>query len=149
MLSPILLDSGDLRNIRTINELPSDYSGELTVLIDDRKTILLARNIILLLILGCVPDINKAAEYALHVWYSAFLPIDYDLDVKAVLSPFLETLQISKTKNVTFSSRLGQTSDLSGMVEPVVLEYYCYMVQSKIDRAAALAELKRVRCIPA
>jgi hypothetical protein len=117
------------------------------VLLNDQGTALLARNIILLLILGSTVDISVAAEYALHVWYSAFVPIDYDLEVKSILSHFLETLQANKLGNITFSSALGRTSNISGMVLPSTMEWYCHCVQSKIDRATAVADLKRVRSV--
>jgi Domain of unknown function (DUF4470) len=139
--------SGHLRNIvRTVNELPSDYSGELTILLNDDRILTVARNIMLLLKLGCTPNVKDAAEYALHIWYSAFMPIDYDLEVKSTLSLLLDNLQENKLGNITFSSPLSQTSNLSSMIIPGVIEWYCHMVQSKIDRASAIAELKRVRC---
>ena len=72
------LASGDLRNvIRTINGLPLDYSGKLTVVMNDLDASVTLRNILLLQILGTVHDKRKAIDIALHFWYSAFMPAEY------------------------------------------------------------------------
>lgn len=67
--------SGDIRNvIRTVNALPNDYSGQLTVLLNDLDGVVVARNLLLLAVLGSIDNPSHAAEIALHLWYSAFIP---------------------------------------------------------------------------
>ncbi|KAF5361312.1 hypothetical protein D9758_010291 [Tetrapyrgos nigripes] len=67
--------SGDIRNvIRTVNELPKNYGGTLDIVINDRDPMVQCRNLLLLIILGMVPDLSDATEIALHFWYSLFLP---------------------------------------------------------------------------
>ncbi|KAK7040336.1 hypothetical protein VNI00_009804 [Paramarasmius palmivorus] len=68
--------SGDLRNvIQTINSLPQDYASKLTILLNDRNPFVVARNALLLSILSFVDDMDQAVDFALHLWYSAFLPM--------------------------------------------------------------------------
>ena len=69
-----LLASGDLRNvIHTVNNLPLNYSGKLTILLDDVQPSVAIRNLVLLLLLGDTSDPAQAAELAVHLWYSAFV----------------------------------------------------------------------------
>ncbi|KAG9029307.1 hypothetical protein FS837_003598, partial [Tulasnella sp. UAMH 9824] len=66
--------SGDLRNvIKTINGLPSDYTGKCTLVINDIHPLVAIRSIVLLLILldPSGPSEDVAAEVALHVLYSS------------------------------------------------------------------------------
>jgi hypothetical protein len=59
--------------VQTVNALPEDYSGHLTVMLNDLDGIIVGRNLLLLAVLGSVDDHSQAAEIALHLWYSAFL----------------------------------------------------------------------------
>jgi hypothetical protein len=55
--------SGDLRHVvRTINALPSDYSGNLKVLITDKMPHTACRNMVLLIILRAIADDILAAD---------------------------------------------------------------------------------------
>lgn len=66
--------SGDIRNVvQTVNALPEDYSGHLTIMLNDLDGIVVGRNLLLLAVLGSIDDHSQAAEIALHLWYSAFL----------------------------------------------------------------------------
>jgi hypothetical protein len=85
----LFLASGDLGHVvRTINSLPSDYSGNLDILINDCTTAVICRNLVLLLILGTVPNEVLAVDMALHFWYSVFLPLEYQLRKGLVRSNF-------------------------------------------------------------
>ncbi|KAF5374237.1 hypothetical protein D9758_004727 [Tetrapyrgos nigripes] len=69
--------SGDLRNVlKTVNGLPDDYNGTMNILINDHDPMVVCRNILVLAILGLGDDVEDAAELALHLWYSVFLPGD-------------------------------------------------------------------------
>ncbi|KAJ2924329.1 hypothetical protein H1R20_g12757, partial [Candolleomyces eurysporus] len=66
-LNVAFVASGDMRHVvKTINSLPSDYSGNLTVLLNDITVPIACRNLALLSILGTVPDEALAADVALH-----------------------------------------------------------------------------------
>lgn len=52
------IDSGDLRNVvRTINQLPEDYTGSIEIVLNDFVPIVVCRNLMILSILGTVADV--------------------------------------------------------------------------------------------
>ncbi|RDB18739.1 hypothetical protein Hypma_014684 [Hypsizygus marmoreus] len=150
-LSLAFVASGDLRHIiRTINELPSEFDGQIDVLINDREGIVVLRNIILLLILGTISDKEKAADMALHFWYSAFLSSEYDMEVLIrVAVPFLDALEEKDGDLLSFSTELGERSRLSGAVgRNVIASLYAMVTAKPHDIQAAAEEMKRVRFAP-
>ncbi|GJE94087.1 DUF4470 domain-containing protein [Phanerochaete sordida] len=77
--------SGDLRNVmETVNGLPQDFAGTLKVVMNDRDVYVTLRNIIMLEILARTPNKRRAADIVLHLWYSAFLPDEYDVEITAI-----------------------------------------------------------------
>ncbi|GJE94081.1 zf-MYND and DUF4470 domain-containing protein [Phanerochaete sordida] len=77
-ISLAFIASGDLRNaIKTVNGLPEDYAGTLTILLNDREPYTTLRNILTLQLLAQTADKPHAADAALHLWYSAFLPQEH------------------------------------------------------------------------
>lgn len=111
--------SGDLRNlVRTINELPADYSGELKVVLNDHNPYIVARNLTLLLLLATTDDPVEGAEIALHYWYSAFVPFLHTAKVFAVISDFLAK---GLPTNGTSSTPLTPTSILHTTLSPHAL----------------------------
>lgn len=84
--------SGDIANlVKTVNSLPDDYSGNLTVLLNDWSPFIAGRNFLLLLLLGTIPDPDFAAELALHLWYSAFAPEYSQFKIARVLKDWTDT----------------------------------------------------------
>ncbi|KAK0498174.1 hypothetical protein EDD18DRAFT_1156687 [Armillaria luteobubalina] len=70
--------SGDLRNVvSTVNKLPENYVGTLTILTNDKNPMIVRRNLLILTMLGIIEDVDEAAEQALHFWYSALQPLSY------------------------------------------------------------------------
>ncbi|GJE94082.1 zf-MYND and DUF4470 domain-containing protein [Phanerochaete sordida] len=103
--------SGDLRNVvRTVNGLPADYAGKLTILLNDEDDYITARNIILLQLLANILDKRKAADVALHFWYSAFIPEEYHTEILAVTS----ALATGGTARV--STKLGARAQLESEI---------------------------------
>lgn len=96
--------------MKTINSLPSDYSGKLDILLNDANPFVFCRNLILLLILGGVPDENLAADVALHFWYSVFMPAEYRLQILRRVTPFLKYFIDPATQGKGYP--LGTTSSL-------------------------------------
>ncbi|PBK59038.1 hypothetical protein ARMSODRAFT_899806 [Armillaria solidipes] len=77
---------GDLRNVvRTINRLPKNYSRKIKIVLNNKNPMVVCRNLIILSILGIMPDVEEAAEHALHVWYSVFLPPSYQTRIAQVI----------------------------------------------------------------
>jgi hypothetical protein len=66
--------SGDCRNvIKTIVDLPSDYTGQLKMVLNDYDFAIVARNVIILLsALHFEPE--ASASIMIHIWYSALIP---------------------------------------------------------------------------
>ncbi|KAK0466665.1 hypothetical protein IW261DRAFT_1346445 [Armillaria novae-zelandiae] len=86
-ISLAFVASGDLRNmVRTINELPGDYSGTIKIVLNDFNPIVVCRNLMTLSILGIIEDVEEAAEHALHLWYSIFQPLSYETRVLVPVS---------------------------------------------------------------
>lgn len=121
--------SGDLRHVvRSVNGLPKDYTGHLAIRINDREPYIVMRNVLILSVLGLVPGNvglskyagdavdrrtqNEAAEHALHIWYSVFLPTTYVRDVIPIVNTVISKLMTvdEPTIDLTSSSTLTVTA---------------------------------------
>lgn len=66
--------SRDLRNmVKSIAQLPRSYKQGIEVTLNDRNLDIVARNAIMLLVAVIIEDVEEAAEYILHIWYSALI----------------------------------------------------------------------------
>ncbi|KAF8211098.1 hypothetical protein K438DRAFT_1959290 [Mycena galopus ATCC 62051] len=67
--------SGDIRNIiMTVNDLPDNYTGKCSILCNDRNSIVVNRNLVILFVLLTAgANVADAAELATHLMYSAAL----------------------------------------------------------------------------
>ncbi|KIY74191.1 hypothetical protein CYLTODRAFT_448385 [Cylindrobasidium torrendii FP15055 ss-10] len=91
--------SGDLRSvIKTINSLPGEYNGKLTILMNDKDPLVLVRIMVLLTLLSKPADLARnACDVALHLWYSAFIPAGYETIFQVILNDMImERLQDSE-----------------------------------------------------
>lgn len=135
------LASGDLRHvIKTVNGLPSDFSGRLDILINDITTPIACRNLLLLIILGTIPDQTIAADIALHFWYSAFIPVEYRFQLVMALTTFMDQRE---------TARLGARSSLRWFFPDDGTKYllsYCTPEALSVDEAQL--EYNRVRNAP-
>ncbi|KAF8891945.1 hypothetical protein CPB84DRAFT_1783894 [Gymnopilus junonius] len=137
--------SGDLKNVlRTVNELPSDFSGELTVLVNDHDPIVALRNVLLLMILGNIENINQAADIALHLWASTFIQTQHTLIYSRASLEFKQALQ----KDDLFSIKIGNNSTVSGMVSEVTKDILPHYTHYDMPFEEASTELDRVRFEP-
>ena len=146
----IFTGSGDIRNIiRTINELPPDYSGEIRILLNDQEPTVLLRNITLLCGLGIISDKTTAAECALHAWYSAFIPTQYEMTIGVSLRSFLENMkpviENNKVESFIFTSNLGPTSNLCGPLAGDLMSSLHLKMLTQINITQAREDLNRVR----
>jgi hypothetical protein len=117
----IFLGSCDLRQVvRTINALPSDYSGSLKILINDPIPHAACRNVVLLLMLGAISDDALAADIALHFWYSAFLPHEYRLKITGKIMEILRWRSAKDSTSLPFP--LGSRSKLFFAIPPESFE---------------------------
>ncbi|KAI0067092.1 hypothetical protein BV25DRAFT_1868112 [Artomyces pyxidatus] len=139
--------SGDLRNvIRSVNELPSDYTGELTILLNDRQPFVVLRNVLLLLVLGKVADKSRAADLALHFWYSAYVPMEYHIQMVTVILELLESAPASEDGR--FGSDLGDRSSISGILRDSVRKLLGAIMLSTYEIQDVSKEISRVRFAP-
>jgi hypothetical protein len=141
--------SGDIRNIiRTINELPSDYSGQISILLNDQEPTVLFRNITLLSNLAINSSEVIAAECALYAWYSTFIPSQYEMQIGPPMTSFLMDMKAEiKDDGVdyTFAMKLGPTSNLCGTLDQDALGAFGLKVMGQINTTKAREELNRVR----
>ncbi|KAK0445948.1 hypothetical protein EV421DRAFT_1734578 [Armillaria borealis] len=114
--------SGDLRNVvRTINQLPEDYTGTTEIVLNDFNPIVVCRNLMILSILGTIGDVEEAAEHALHLWYSAFQPWSYETHILPHLreSDTLANLNGSPVQLTSSTTMLAfEEWRLTGLVKP-------------------------------
>jgi hypothetical protein len=138
------LASGDLRNvIQTVNQLPSDYSGELTILLNDREPTIVLRNMLLLMILGTIEDTTLAADVALHFWCSAFVQMHH-----AALYPQISMQLLNEfAQHDQFSVKLGENSVMTGAVSIHTISLLSRMMTSELELSDANVELNRIRFI--
>ncbi|KAF8963713.1 hypothetical protein BDZ97DRAFT_1731661 [Flammula alnicola] len=135
--------SGDLRHvILTANSLPSNYSGHLKILLNDHTPNVVCRNVILLLILGTIPDENLAADIALHFWYSAFMPIEYKLRISAIVVKFLRSMN---ENGDCMGFTLGPSSSLSCASQDMASPFFQHIISpsGKMDDFQAEYDLVR------
>lgn len=135
--------SGDLRNvIHTVNGLPENYSGQLTVLLNDGDTFVTLRNLLILQILGTVQDKRVAADTALHLWYSTFIPGGYYTQILACAMP----LMLNDGRQTT---RMGQRSNLEADIGTPVRRLCAQICSSSdtYDIGDASDEYTRVRLV--
>lgn len=144
-----LTGSGDIRNIiRTINELPSNYSGEISILLNDQEPTVLFRNITLLSNLAIISSEVIAAECALYAWYSAFIPSKYEMQIGPPLYSFLDDMKADIKKDrvdYTFTMKLGPTSELCGTLDQDAFNAFHPKMFMQINTTKAREELNRVR----
>ncbi|RXW25332.1 hypothetical protein EST38_g534 [Candolleomyces aberdarensis] len=148
--------SGDLRHVmKTVNSLPSNFTGKLDILINDANPYVFCRNLVLLLILACVPDEKLAADVALHFWYSVFMPTQYRLQVLGRISSFIKHFGDPATRGKPYP--LGPTSNLTipwlDEEQKKCLQHYMFDPENSPHRAGiaiddAQAEYDRVRRAP-
>jgi hypothetical protein len=128
--------------VRTINELPSDYSGHLTILLNDREPLIVIRNILLLIILGTIEDSAQAAEVALHFWYSAFVPILHRSIVTRIIMKLVE-----RVNGHSLSMDLGNNSIVTGILSTSTLANLAMMSKSVLSIGDASNEIHRIKCV--
>ena len=97
--------------VLTVNNLPPDFCGDLKLVINDSAPEVVSRNLVLLLVLGMIPDETLAADIALHFWYSVFFPAEYGTRISAIVHKCLTTLVDKDTGSL--SVPLGPRSSLS------------------------------------
>jgi hypothetical protein len=132
--------------VRTVNCLPSNYSGNLKILLNDHNVPIVCRNIVVLLILGTTPDKTMAVDIALHFWYSVFMPVEYCITISAIIALLLE-----RAKNQGFGSLaipLGQNSSLTCTITKPMCIYFVHYLSTSFSVQEIQAQHDKVRNAP-
>ena len=130
--------------MHTINSLPVDYTGNLCIVLNDLMPHVVVRNMVLLLLLGNIPDETTAVESALHFWYSAFMPSEYQLAIASEIFSFIKQADA----NGLVRSQLGTTSKLSCILPPEFKGIFSQLLSSDLSIEDAQAGYDRVREAP-
>ncbi|KAF2967727.1 hypothetical protein GQX73_g5860 [Xylaria multiplex] len=113
--------SGDLRNIvLSVTSLPQSYRSPLSIVINDCDIDIVARNLIFLLIMFIEKDSNTAAEFMLHVWYSALVTEACYTLLQKKLKPLIEDV-CNKIAGKPSRTLLGKTWHFGGSSLRLVL----------------------------
>ena len=113
--------SGDLRNVvLSVASLPRTYQSPLNIVINDREIDIVARNLVFLLIMFVEEDPHTAAEYMLHVWYSALVTEACYNVLQKKLKPLIEDV-CDKIVGRPNRSLLGKTWTFGGSSLRLVL----------------------------
>ncbi|GJE90137.1 zf-MYND and DUF4470 domain-containing protein [Phanerochaete sordida] len=137
--------SGDLRNmLKTVNGLPEDYAGQVTVLMNDISDYVTLRNILMLRILAKIKNKRRAADIALHLWYTAFIPDMYHTEIQSLATEVIISTSSTRTQ-------LGPQAFLDVSIDQDVRMLCGALLTSyeQYSMADAANELSRVRFDPA
>ncbi|KIJ15964.1 hypothetical protein PAXINDRAFT_176417 [Paxillus involutus ATCC 200175] len=144
-LSLAFAASGDLRHVvTTVNALGPEYTGQVNIVLNDFAAPLVSRNIILLLILGMIPDEVVAAEIALHFWYSVFMPMEYRIRILSMVSSLLK----NGGPGEPIVTALGSRSSLTCLVPVEVQQLLISSAGPMLSVDQAQVEHERVRTAP-
>lgn len=140
--------TGDLRDVvKTVNSLPETYSGHLRVLLNDGTSPIACRNLVMLSLLGTIPDEKLAADVVLHLWYSTFIPAEYLVQMATAVAKFLD----GPVERLTTSRPVGLHSTISWCYTPEAMERLMRITTldpSSLSVADAQNEYDRVRQAP-
>ena len=131
-----------------MNALPDTFTGELTVVLNDRDPFVSLRNIMLLRLLGAEGDPRRAVDAALHYWYSVLLPGQYHVEILSVLLDIrMKASERSSSQDHNYD--LGARSSLRFLVDAD--SDLCWIIPAFLrapeiyDSEDAKKELARVR----
>ncbi|KAF9543454.1 hypothetical protein CPC08DRAFT_824152 [Agrocybe pediades] len=137
--------SGDLRNVvRTVNELPQDFSGQLTIILNDIEPIIVLRNALLLMILGTEESVAYATDTALHLWASTFVQTAHRI---TIMNAHINLYDGVMQDGVSHQCKLGQNSTLTLKASDPFLTTIASYMRSNLDVGKASSEYHRVRLV--
>jgi hypothetical protein len=93
--------------------------------------------------LGTVSDEAMAVDIAFHFWYSVFMPIEYRLQISAILLPFLR-----QTMEGAYNIPLGPHSSISCVLPKKAKDYFLHFISDSLSMSSAQDEYDRVRMAP-
>ncbi|KAA1470767.1 hypothetical protein DENSPDRAFT_929086 [Dentipellis sp. KUC8613] len=151
MYGVAFIASSDLRNlILTVNALPPGKPHSVRVLFNDPSPIRLIRNILILYMLTGIPDRATAADAALHLWYSAFLPDTYEAQARVLQFEIFKSCFINTPHDMySFQKMLTDTCLVEGQLNrPMLEDVLAPHLQTLRDPKTVRTELDRSRVSP-
>ena len=104
-----MVASGDLRNVvKTVVDLPENCQNSLSACLKDKDMDIVARNAILLLVFMTVEDSKRAADCALHLWYSTMVTQSCVDILRDTVFPLIDDI-CNKISNKASTALLGKT----------------------------------------
>ncbi|KAH6906688.1 hypothetical protein BKA70DRAFT_1428792 [Coprinopsis sp. MPI-PUGE-AT-0042] len=133
--------------MRTVNNLPDNFTGKLNIVLNDICPPVCFRNLTLLLILSTINDPALAADVALHFWFSVLLPEEHLSHVRDAVNKFLNVTDSSqKPFQLTPTSTISVTPDICGPLGNSMAEVLkSYRQPAKFTSQDAMQELHRRR----
>jgi hypothetical protein len=116
----------------------------LIIFLNDFAPHVVVRNIVLLLCLGNVVDEAIAVNAALHFWYSAFMPMEYQLLVSSEIVSLIRQADGSGI----FRTQIGSSSSLSCMLSPEAIAGFRHLVSPSLSIGEAQEGYDRARTAP-
>ncbi|EDR06851.1 uncharacterized protein LACBIDRAFT_299776 [Laccaria bicolor S238N-H82] len=139
--------SGDLRHIaRTLNCLPSNYSGNLKILLNDCNMPIVCRNIVILLILGSIVDKTTATDIALHFQYSVFMPAEYCVTISSIITFLLKRAYDQGFGSIVIP--LGQNSLLTFTLTKAMCIFFEHYISTSFLAQEIQDQYSKVRNAP-
>lgn len=144
-----LAASGDLRNLAvTVNTLSLSFNKKLTLVINDLNPFVSMRNLVLFAILAQVPNIEDAAELALHFWGSIAFTTEMHFKLVGVVKGLLGSLKPRGRDNAVQGTL--SFGDRSTLYIEITTEALLLLVQLVEPGAVSLAktshDYQRVMC---
>lgn len=116
----------------------------MSILLNDLTLSVVVRNIVLLLFLGNIPNETTAVDAALHFWYSAFLPDEYQI----LISSEVLSLISQADGNGNLLSQIGSSSTLSCILTPKAMELFRHLISTDMSIEKAQEGYDTARTAP-
>ncbi|KAK0501875.1 hypothetical protein EDD18DRAFT_1030563, partial [Armillaria luteobubalina] len=129
--------------VRTINELPKDYSGSIKIILNDHNPMVICHNLMILSILSIIPDIEEGAEHALHLWYSVFQPMSYQT---CILPHICESDALTKLSEMP--AHLTPLTTLCTNLSSNTVNIFLSQLSSPLDPTLAHTSLNNIMNTP-
>ncbi|EIN11297.1 hypothetical protein PUNSTDRAFT_42604 [Punctularia strigosozonata HHB-11173 SS5] len=123
--------SGDLRHlIRTVNALPSDYSGSCTVLMNDHDPVVTSRNLMALLFLAghLAGDFERDIELVFHLLYSAAVTPDHASSVSFIVQRIFTQAMPNLEGMKNYSCRYDADNDGGTVQATFSVHVFAYLI---------------------
>jgi len=134
-----------MRNVvKTVTALPESYTGNVTVVINDKDDDVMVRNVIFLL-LTRVENVRIAVDTILHLWYSGCLKASHQMILKMHVRPLVADF-VEKISSKQENAYQSKTFELpKGMVKCVLVKRQWLKLLATLDATHNCAKTEQAR----